>query len=105
MALIRYWHFRLYSWLHDGAPPYAKGGATVCAIIEGEKVRLGAIVCSLKDVYCKAKGREEAFSWAQAVPDITLFPLPCARVLAAMVSALAHDKARAIHKGKGGMLK
>ncbi len=100
MAAIRYWHFRLWSWpLRD---LQARGGATVCAIIEGQKARLGVAVCSLKDTYCKTTGRYAAYEYAEAVPDLTLEPLPEPRVLAGIATAMARARMTAIHKGKGG---
>ncbi len=103
MATIRYWHFRLHQWIHDDLLP--KGGATACAIIEGDAVRLGVAVCSLKDVYCRAKGREEAYGQAQAVPDVTLLGMPAPHVLAGLARILASERSASIHRGRGGELR
>jgi hypothetical protein len=55
-------HIRLAKYNNGGLELHAKGGITV---VETE-VGVGVAVCSLKDIYCKQKGRELAL--ARVIP-------------------------------------
>ena len=99
MAETKYWHYRLTEGDRIWDKPLLKGGATVCAVIEGNRIRIGVAVCSLKDAFCRKTGRDVAREAAANVETcMTIEPVPDRQLLHVILNDLVAKKMAAIYR-------